>query len=84
MIGVDKYMKSIYDCYPSYIAVLESLLRWYAAIETLSALLAVCEGIHGAPVNSPWKRWVIGSFDVFFVVIINLLNTEICRWFDVP
>ena len=39
---------------------------WRHRMETFSALLALCAGNSPVPVNSPYKRPVTRSFDVFF------------------
>ena len=46
---------------------LEYLSWWRHQMETFSALLAICAGIHRSPVNSPHKGPVTRSFDVFFI-----------------
>ena len=38
-----------------------------------AALLALCEGIHQLPVDSPHKEPVMGSFDICFDVGLNKL-----------
>ena len=44
---------------------------WRHRIGTSSALLALYEGIHRSPVDSPSQRPVTRSFDVFFDVLRN-------------
>ena len=57
-------------------------------METFSALLAICAGIHRSPVNSPHKkaRPVTRSFDVFFYLLLNKrLSKQSRGWrFETP
>ena len=55
-------------------------------METFSALLALCAGIHRWPVNSPHKRSVTRNFDVFFDLRLNkwLSKQSWGWWFETP
>ena len=44
---------------------------WRHEMKTFSALLAIVRGIHRSTVNSPHKRPVTRSFDVFFDLRLN-------------
>ena len=51
-----------------------------------SALLALCQGNHWSPVNSPSQRSVTRGFDVFFDLRLNkrLCKQSRHRWFETP
>ena len=53
------------------------------AIHDISALLGVCEGNDGSPVESPHRGSVMWPFDIYFIVSLNRLlnNRSICRRF---
>ena len=53
---------------------------WGLEMETISALLAFCEG---NPVDSPHKWPVMRNFDAFFVIVIIICRRN-CRWFETP
>ena len=46
--------------------------RWRHQMETFSALLAICAGIHRSPVNSPYKGQWRGAF--MFCLISTRMN----------
>ena len=53
---------------------------WRHCMETLSALLVLCEGNHGSPMESPHRGQVIRNLDVFFVVSFNKLLNKWSSW----
>ena len=58
---------------------------WRHQIEAISALLALCEGSHCSPVNSPHKdQWGVAM--VFFYMRLNKLMSKqsIRRWSETP
>ena len=59
---------------------------WRHYMETLSALLSLCEGNPALTSGSHRKRTIMQSFDVSFVVSLNsLLNKQSsCKWFETP
>ena len=59
---------------------------WRHQMETFSALLAICAGNSPVPVNSPHKRPVTRSFDVYFDLRPNKRLSKQSRgwWFDTP
>ena len=57
---------------------------WHHQMETFSALLALCEGIHQSLVVFPSQRPVTRSFDIFFDLCLNkrLSKHSRCWWFQ--
>ena len=56
---------------------------WLHAMEMLSTLLALCEGIHWSPVDPPLKGSRMQVFDIFFDVQLNkLLNKQLLLIWD--
>ena len=57
---------------------------WYYEMETLSALLVLCEGIHQLIVDFLHKGTGVPIFNVFFYISLNKLLEEKanCWWFD--
>ena len=49
---------------------------WRHAMEALSTLLALCDGNHRRPVNSPHNGPVLWTYDFVFVVSLNTLLTN--------
>ena len=66
---------------------LEYLTWWRHQMETFSALLALCAGVHQSPpVEFPSQRPMTRSFDVFFDLRLNkrLSQHSRRRWFETP
>ena len=62
---------------PQYTMTKQQSCRDMQSMETLSALLALCEGNHRYPMDSPHNGLETQSFDIFFVVSLNkLLNKQ--------
>ena len=53
-------------------------------METLSAFLALCEGNHRSPVDSPRHGPVTSSFNVVFVFSLNKLLNKHGRYYEMP
>ena len=63
-----------------------SITWWRHQIETFSALLAICAGIHRSPVNSPHKGQWHGALIFFFDLSPNkrLSKQSWGWWFETP
>ena len=63
-----------------------ALSCWRHQMETFSALLAICAGIHRSPVNSPLKGQWRGALMVSFDLHLNkrLSKQSWCWWVETP
>ena len=75
---------------PSYLQTwyngLKEISTWRHQIETLSALVALCEGNPPVTGGFPSQRPVTRGFDVFFGLCLNkrLTKQSRRRWFETP
>ena len=61
--------------------LLHSYPWWHHVMETLSKLLALCEGIHQSLVDSPHKGPIIWSLKFSLLLAKTLHKQSSCQWF---